>query len=82
MPQPYPPVHPSDSTLYRLQVITLAAAVAKPAQVDTSNNGTEKCDWCCDNSHVDWGGNVMTHNACNNTGHMSGCQYRKKHLRR
>ena len=59
----------------------MAQAVAKPAKVDTSKNGTENCDWCCDNTHVDFG-NVLTHSACNNTGHKEGCLYRKKYLRR
>jgi hypothetical protein len=71
-----PPIHNSS-----IEVIPLAAAIAKPARVDSSKNGTESCDWCCDDNHVD-AGNVLTHNACNNTGHMSGCQYRIKHLRR
>ena len=64
-----------------MQVIHLSAPVGKPDRVDPSKAGTEDCDWCCDNSHKDMG-RVLTHSACNNTGHKAGCQYRIRHLRR
>jgi hypothetical protein len=60
----------------------MAEAIGKPDRVDTGKNGTLKCNWCCPETHRDWGGVVLTHSGCNNTGHNSSCAYRTQVLKR
>ena len=69
------PVPLSEYPTLSNEVIFLAAPKAKPARVDTRNEGTVNCDWCCPYNHRGIGG-TLTCGTCENTGHKHSCTSR------